>query len=144
MVRLIGPVVVVSAAVAAVFLPIRSSLAWGPEGHRVIALIADRVLQQSDADARAKVLALLAGDKGDRLAKPDIASQATWADVLREKSEEARGATAPWHSTRLKPDSPDLASACFGRKPLPEGYPASRGPRENCSVDKIAQFSAEL
>jgi len=144
MVRLIEPAVVVGAAVAALLLPMRTSLAWGPQGHRVIALIADRVLQQSDAGLRAKVLALLASDKGDRLAKPDIASQAIWADVLREKSEEARGATTPWHSARLKPDSPDLAAACFGRKPLPAGYPASRGPRDNCSVDKIEQFAAEL
>jgi hypothetical protein len=144
MARLIGPAVVIGATVAVLLLPMRSSLAWGPQGHRVIALIADRMLQQSDAGVRATVLALLASDKGDRLAKPDIASQATWADVLREKSEEARGATTPWHSTRLKSDSPDLAAACFGRKPLPSGYPASRGPRENCSVDKIEQFAAEL
>src|SRR4051794_26763154 len=142
--RLIGPAVFVGAALAALLLPMHSTLAWGPEGHRVIALIADRLLQQSDAGARAKLLSLLASDKGDRLTKPDIASQATWADVLREKSEEARGATAPWHSTRLKPDSPDLAGACFGRKPLPEGYPASRGPKENCVVDKVLQFDADL
>src|SRR5712691_8215497 len=142
--RLIGPLVVVGAVAAALVLPMHASLAWGPEGHRVIALVADRLLQQGDAGARAKVLALLASDKGDRLTKPDIASAATWADVLREKSEEARGATAAWHSTRLKPDNPDLASACFGRKPLPAGYPASHGPRDNCSVDKIEQFAAEL
>jgi nuclease S1 len=144
MARLIGPAVVVGATVVALLLPMRACLAWGPEGHRVIALIADRVLQQGDAGVRAKVVALLASDKADRFAKPDIASQATWADVLREKSEEARGATTPWHSTRFKPDSPDLASACFGRKPLPVGYPASHGPRDNCSVDKIEQVAAEL
>jgi S1/P1 Nuclease len=143
--RLTRPVAVVGVVVVAtLFLPMRESRAWGPEGHRVIALIADRVLQQGDAGARAKVLALLASDKGDRLAKPDIASAATWADVLREKSEEARFATAAWHAARLKPDSPDLASACFGRKPLPVGYPASHGPRDNCSIDKIEQFAAEL
>jgi hypothetical protein len=90
------------------------------------------------------VLALLASDKASPLTKTDIASEATWADVLRAKSEEARRATTLWHSTRLKPDSPDLASACFGRKPLPSGYPASRGPSDNCSVDKIEQFTAEL
>lgn len=101
MVRWIGPAVVVGAVVAGLVLPVRASLAWGPQGHRVIALIADRALQQSDAGVRAKVLALLAGDKGDRLARPDIASQAISADVLREKSEEARGTTTPWHSTRL-------------------------------------------
>ncbi len=143
MARLIGPVVVIGAAFA-LLLPMRPSLAWGPQGHRVVALIADRVLQQGDAGARAKVLALLASDKGDRLTKTDIASAAVWADLLREKSEEARGATASWHSVRLKPDKPDLALACFGRKPLPVGYPASRGPRDNCSVDKIEQFAAEL
>src|SRR4029077_2513237 len=142
--RLTRPVAVVGVVVAALFLPMRASLAWGPEGHRVVALVADRVLQQGDAGARAKVLALPASDKGDRLTKTDIASQATWADVLREKSEEARFATAAWHAARLKPDNPDLASACFGRKPRPAGYPASHGPRDNCSVDKIAQFEAEL
>jgi len=34
--------------------------------------------------------------------------------------------------------------AAFGRKPLPPGYPASRGPQENCVVDKLTQFEAEL
>jgi len=87
---------------------------------------------------------LLATDKGSRLTKNDIASEATWADVLREKSEEARSATGAWHSTRFSSDNPDLALACFGRNPLPSGYPASHGPRDNCSVDKIQQFAAEL
>ena len=139
--RWIGPVGVIGVAVAALLVPLQASLAWGPEGHRAIALIA---LQRSDPGTRAKIQAILATDKANRLTKSDIASEATWADVLREKSEEARSATAPWHSTRFKPDVPDLASACFGRKPLPVGYPASHGPRENCSVDKIEQFANEL
>ena len=142
--RWIGPVGVIAAAVAALLLPMRASLAWGPEGHRVIALIADRALQQGDPGVRAKILAILATDKGKGLTKNDIASEATWADVLREKSEEARSATGAWHSTRFTPDNPDLARACFGRNPLPSGYPASRGPRDNCSIDKIVQFAAEL
>ena len=142
--RLIGPVAVIGAACAALLLPLRAGLAWGPEGHRVIALIADHALQQSDPAVRAKVLAILATDKGGRPAKNDIASEAIWADVLRDKSEEARSATSAWHSVRLKPDSPDLARACFGRNPLPSGYPASHGPQDNCSVDKIEQFSIEL
>src|SRR5260370_1221889 len=120
------------------------SLAWGPDGHRAIAFFADHLLQQSDPGARAKILALLATDKASRLTKTDIGSEATWADALREKSEEARDATSAWHSTRLNADNPNLASACFGRKPLPEGYPASHGPRDNCSVDKILQFEVDL
>jgi hypothetical protein len=142
--RWIGPLTIVGAALAVLLLPMRASLAWGPEGHRVVALIADRALQQSDPGVRAKILAVLATDKGNRLTKSDIASEATWADVLREKSEEARSATSAWHSVRFKPDNPDLARACFGRKPLPVGYPASHGPQDNCSVDKIEQFGAEL
>jgi hypothetical protein len=139
--RCIGLVVVIGAVVAALLMPMRASLALGPEGHRAIALIA---LQRSDPGTRAKILALLATDKANRLTKTDIGSEATWADVLREKSEEARSATAAWHSVRFKPDTPDLARACFNHTPLPGGYPASHGPRENCSVDKIVQFAAEL
>jgi hypothetical protein len=139
--RWIGSVGVTAAAVAALLLPLRASLAWGPEAHRAIALIAER---QSDPAVRAKILAILATDKGSRLTKNDIASEALWADVLREKSEEARSATGAWHATRFKPDNPDLARACFSRTPLPAGYPASHGPRDNCSIDKIEQFASEL
>lgn len=140
--RFKGLVATVAAALS--ILAPRAGLAWGPEGHRVIALVADNLLHQSDPAVRDKIVALLKTDKSDRLTKGDIADEATWADVLREKSEEARDATAPWHMTRLKPDKPDLASACYGHTPLPSGYPASHGPRENCSVDKILQFEAEL
>ena len=139
----IGPAVAFSAALAAL-LPSHVAFAWGPQGHRAVALIADRVLRQSDAATHGKLLAILATDKDDRLTKTDIASEATWADVLREKSPEARTATTGWHYTRLKADNPDFSSACFGHKPLPVGYPASRGPQDNCSVDKILQFETEL
>jgi len=141
--RLLGAAPVIAAALIA-FLPVRAAFAWGPEGHRVVALIADRLLQQSEPEVRAKVQALLATDKDNRLTKSDIASEATWADALRDKSPEARLGTSAWHAVRFKPDSPDLAAACFGRKPLPSGYPASRGPQDNCVIDKLAQFAAEL
>ena len=134
----------VLAAFSMLMLSAGPSLAWGSQAHRTVALIADRLLQQGDADARAKLRALLATDKDNRFTKTDIASEATWPSVLMEKSDEARIATAGWHVARLKPDSPDLASACFGRNPLPEGYPASRGPKENCVVDKVIQFDQEL
>ena len=85
-----------------------------PQAHRAISLVADRVLQQSGAATRAKVQALLAGDKTKMGTKTDIASEATWADVLRDKSEEARHATTPWHSnTRFNHDNPDLNAAYF-------------------------------
>lgn len=137
-------VALTGAAFAAMLLPSRQSQAWGPEAHRAIALIADKVLQQNDPAARQKVQTLLASDKENRLTKADIGSEATWADVLRDKSQEARFATSNWHAVRLKPDSPDIAAACAGHKPLPAGYPASHGPQDNCVVDKIVQFEGEL
>ena len=145
--RWIEPAFGGAAAVAigfAVLLTPQSARAWGPEAHRVIALIADQHLQKTDAAVRGKVTALLATDKGDKLVRNTISDEATWADVLADKSQEARTATAAWHSTRLNAGSPDLATACFGHKPLPSGYPAAHGPQDNCSVDKIEQFEAEL
>src|SRR5438477_9639624 len=137
-------VAVIGVAYAALLLPVPQAHAWGPDAHRTIALIADKVLQQSDAAARGKVQALLATDKDARLTKNDIASEATWADVLRDKSQEARIASSNWHAVRLRADSPELAPPCYGRPPLPSGYPASRGPRNNCVIDKIEQFEKEL
>ena len=137
-------VAVVGAAIVALLLTVAQSRAWGPEAHRAIALIADKVLQKNDAPAHQKLQALLASDKENRLTKTDIASEATWADVLRDRSQEARFATSNWHAVRLRPDSPDISAACAGHKPLPEGYPASHGPQDNCVVDKILQFEREL
>ena len=137
-------VAVIGGAFAALFSPSHQSLAWEPEAHRAIALIADKFLQQNDAAVRGKVQAVLATDKDNRLTKNDIASEAIWADVLRDKGPEARFATSQWHVVRLRPDSPDLAAACSGHKSLPAGYPASRGPPDNCVVDKILQFEKEL
>jgi hypothetical protein len=37
------------------------------------------------------------------LTKADIASEATWADALREKSPEGRAATSKWHYVKLDP-----------------------------------------
>jgi hypothetical protein len=56
------------------------ALAWGDEGHEIVALIAERYL---NAAARAKVILLLAGDT-DTLTDHDIASVATWADKYRD------------------------------------------------------------
>jgi len=58
----------------------RSVLAWGDDGHKVVALIAQSLLE---ADVRTRVNALLAAD-ADSLTAHYIASVATWADKLRD------------------------------------------------------------
>jgi hypothetical protein len=110
--------------------------AWGDLGHKVTALIAYRHLTPA---ARSKVDVLLASD-GDTLTAPDFASRATWADRYREGHRE----TAAWHFVDVEIDHPDLASACFGFPALAPGQVASQGPAQDCVVDKIEEFAAEL
>jgi hypothetical protein len=120
------------------------SRGWGREGQMVVALVADRLLQARDAAAHKKLGELLATDKSNTWTKTDIASEATWADVLLEKSPEGRAATAKWHYVKLDPANPDLTKACFGKPALPSMAPASRGAQDDCVVDKIEQFAKEL
>jgi hypothetical protein len=120
------------------------SWAWGGDGHRIVALVADRLLQAQDPKTQQKVAGILATDKSNEWTKTDIASEATWADALREKSPEGRAATSKWHYVKLDPDRPDLKKACFGRPSLPMMTPASHAPQDNCAVDKIEQFAREL
>jgi hypothetical protein len=54
--------------------------AWGDEGHEVVALVAQTYLTPA---VRKKVDALLAADS-DPLTAHTMASEATWADKLRE------------------------------------------------------------
>lgn len=110
--------------------------AWGDLGHEVTARIAYRHLTPS---VRTRVDALLASDT-DTLTAPDFASRATWADKFRNSHRE----TAPWHFVDIEIDRPDLTSACFGFPSVPTRQTASQGPSQDCVVDKIEQFTAEL
>src|SRR5437879_3805374 len=84
------------------------SWAWGSEGHRIIALVADRLLQTQAPPVQKMIADILATDKSNDWTKTDIASEATWADALREKSPEGRAATTKWHYVKLDSDTPDL------------------------------------
>jgi hypothetical protein len=110
--------------------------AWGDLGHQVTALIAYRHLLPQP---RARLDALLASD-GDPLTAPDFASRATWADKYRNAHRE----TAAWHFVDIEIDQPDLASACFDFPAVRKDQPASQGPAQDCVVNKIEQFAAEL
>ena len=111
------------------------ALAWGFEGHEIVAAIARARLTPA---VRAKVDAILAGD-ADTLTAPDMLSRATWADAWRGAGHRE---TAQWHFVDLELDHPDLNAACFGRPAA--GALASQGPAQDCVVDKIEAFAAEL
>ncbi len=118
---------------------------WGDEGHEVIGLIADRYLEPA---VRAKVNAILAGDTTRLTPNTNIDQEATWADKFRDSD---RGTTKlrynqtrNWHFVDLELDGPDLQTACHGRPVLRKETPASLGPADDCIVDKIDEFTAEL
>jgi hypothetical protein len=125
-----------SGAIAAVALTLAPAPAeaWGREGHEVIAAIARSYLTPK---AKARLDALLASDP-DPLTKPDLLSRSDWADAYRNSHRE----TADWHFVDLELTSPDLKSACFNFPPA--GPLASQGPAEDCVIDKVQEFEAEL
>jgi hypothetical protein len=113
-----------------------AALAWGAEGHAVVALIARASLTP---EARAKADALLAADLGNGLTAHDMAAEADWADAWRGAGHRE---TASWHFVDVELDHPDLAAACYGFPA--QGPLASAGPANDCVVNKIEAFSAEL
>jgi hypothetical protein len=111
------------------------ALAWGNEGHRIIALIAQSELKP---EVKEKVDALLATDTS-QLTGHDIASEATWADAWRE---DGHRETALWHYADVELDHPNLEQACYGYPALTG--PAAQGGEQDCVVAKVDQFRKEL
>jgi hypothetical protein len=133
-----------AAALLGALLAGQAAWAWGDEGHEIVAAIAYARMTKA---ARAAADALLATDR-DTLTGPDFVSRATWADRWRDADRATTRvqyeATHRWHYVNIEIDGGTLAAACNHHPPLPPGVAASQGPADDCVVDKIAQFSAEL
>lgn len=118
--------------------------AWGDEGHEVIGLIAERYLKP---DVRRRVQAMLATDESG-LTLRDIAHEATWADKYRDSDRDSTRArylaTRNWHFVDLEIRGVDVDRACPGRGRAPAASDASSGPADECVIDKIDEFRAEL
>ncbi len=117
---------------------------WGDEGHRAIALLAQRYMTPA---TKARVQALLSADP-DHLTGHDIASSATWADRYRDSdrntTRERYNHTHLWHFVDIELRAPNIDAACFGHPPVAPAVAASVGPDRQCVVDKVNQFAAEL
>jgi hypothetical protein len=89
------------------------ALAWGPEGHSLVARLADGMLTPA---ARAQVLELLGPNTS-------MASIASWADEVRQTRKE----TAPWHFIDIPISQPklDMQRDC---------------PKNDCVIAKINEF----
>jgi hypothetical protein len=137
------------ACAALLCLTTRPAGAWGDEGHEVIGLIAEYYLEPG---VRARVLELL-GEDDSGLVERDMAHESTWADKYRDSDRDGDKrrylGTRDWHFVDLEITGMDVSRACYGRRPLAArplaaGVPASAGPAEDCIIDKIDQFYAEL
>jgi hypothetical protein len=107
-------------------------LAWGNEGHQVVALVAQRHLSNATAT---KVAALIGAEQGQ------LANVATWADCIKTHSacaaddgsfdNKIHPETKPWHFVDI---------------PLPSaGYdPARDCASDGCVVARIAAYRATL
>jgi hypothetical protein len=72
-------------------------------------------------------------------------SAATWADKFRDANTGgSRTKTRQWHFVDIEISAPDLDQACFGHPAIPAGTLASDGPVNDCVIDKIQSFAAEL
>jgi S1/P1 Nuclease len=141
MIRSVSGFSAIALATALNFVQPQTALAWGDEGHEVVALVAQSFLEP---DVRKRVSALLAADT-DSLTSHDIASEATWADKFRDANVDgSRNKTRQWHFVDVEISSPNLDAACFNHPPIPAGALASDGPADDCVVDKIQEFAAEL
>lgn len=133
-----------SSALLAMLAP-GAAYAWGDEGHRIVAGIAEHYLKPP---VRARVEALLAGDTTGLVSDTSIESEATWADRYRDSDRNGARVryeqTYRWHFIDLDLQRADLEQACFGQPSPPESSPASDGPGRDCIVDKIDQFRVEL
>jgi hypothetical protein len=97
------------------------ALAWGDDGHRVVAYIANAFLTPA---VRVQADALLRAD-ADPSTGRDMASRATWADLYSR----AHPQTAGWHLALVSYDRPDLKATCAARP---------------CSTGKIVEFEQVL
>src|SRR5258708_8054876 len=115
------------AIAAALFLVLglpAPALAWGSEGHRIVAEIAEQYLEPATAH---QVRELLAIENASTLAQVS-----TWADEIRPQRRE----TAPWHFVDI-PVHPPAST--------PAAYDAARDcPRGDCVVAAIGRFAAVL
>lgn len=108
-----------SALLAACFAG--DALAWGDEGHKIVAQIATRHLTPA---ARQKAFAMLAAD-ADPLTSHDFLSEATWDDRFRDSDRNSTKvrflATRQWHFTDIEVSAPNIDAACFAHPQIPVG-----------------------
>ena len=117
-------VIAIGAALLLLAATTGNALAWGDEGHRIAAEIAEQYLEPATARQVRELLAIQNATT--------LAQVSTWADQIRPQ----RRYTAPWHFVDI-PIHPPPGT--------PAAYDAARDcPRGDCVVAAIDRFAAVL
>jgi hypothetical protein len=100
-------IVVALGLTALIASPQRAS-AWGDDGHKTVAVIAQHYLTPA---AKKKVDAMLAADT-DNLTRHDFASEATWADKYRDSNNrrDHYQQTQQWHFVDMEIENADIGT----------------------------------
>jgi hypothetical protein len=104
--------------------------AWGREGHRLTALVAESYLTP---ETRAKVDELL---RADSKSKETLADVASWADEYRQSHPE----TAGWHYV----DIPAAQAKYDRQRDCPASTTDPKSPWRDCVTDRILYFEGRL
>jgi hypothetical protein len=108
-----------------VLLPAAPAFAWGKEGHRLTALVAEHYLTP---ETRAAIVELLHHET--------LADVSSWADDYRHDHPE----TGPWHYVNIPGDAPS-----FDRlRDCPSSATDPKSPWRDCATDRILYFEGEL
>jgi S1/P1 Nuclease len=94
--------------------------AWGDDGHKAIALIAQNYLEPA---VKTRIDAMLKADP-DNLTPHDLPSEATWADKYRDSNNrrDHYQQTQNWHFVDLEINDPDIAVAASWTTGTPEDW----------------------
>ncbi|MES2393542.1 MAG: S1/P1 nuclease [Acidobacteriota bacterium] len=106
------------------------SWAWGREGHRLTALVAEHYLTPA---AREEIAELLSADSNGKETLADIAP---WADEYRLQHPE----TGPWHYV----DIPKSAATFDRDRDCPASASDPKAPWRDCVTDRIMYFEGRL
>jgi S1/P1 Nuclease len=124
-VRFQGAFRVVVFGAAMLGVGVKQGWAWGREGHRLTALVADQYLTPA---AKAQVATLLAGQT--------LEDVAPWADSYRVDHPE----TAPWHFV----DIPANQEKFDRQRDCPVSASDPKSPWRDCVTDRILYFEGRL
>ncbi len=111
-----------------ILLCVSPALAWGPEGHRIVADIAATRLTPA---ARLQIIQLLGND--------DLAAISLWADDIKAERPE----TAGWHFVDIPMKAPAFSEPRDCYRPEPS-RPYTLRDHHNCVVDRITMYEEVL